>query len=183
MTRCVSYSNATRDSAARRTWYTPAIHFAVREGHLEAVQLLLEAGADPEWNGLHDGSLIVMARDRGRAQIARLLEETRDRRCRVVPGSDSHPIHLAITAGDTEEVRRLLDTDPGLVQIGNAAGASPLHRAAGRGEYDIVVLLLDRGANVHAALSVARGLSSIGGGSGPIFRSSTSPSGTVCGGL
>jgi len=27
-------------------WYTPAIHFAVREGHAEAVQLLLEAGAD-----------------------------------------------------------------------------------------------------------------------------------------
>jgi len=25
-------------------WYTPAIHFAVREGHLEAVRLLLEAG-------------------------------------------------------------------------------------------------------------------------------------------
>jgi hypothetical protein len=25
-------------------WYTPAVHFAVREGHLEAVQLLLAAG-------------------------------------------------------------------------------------------------------------------------------------------
>src|SRR4030095_15905991 len=37
-------------------WYTPAIHFAVRERHLEAVQFLLERGADPEWNGLHDGS-------------------------------------------------------------------------------------------------------------------------------
>lgn len=40
-------------------WYTPVIHFAAREGHLEAVQLLLDAGADPEWNGLHDGSLIA----------------------------------------------------------------------------------------------------------------------------
>ena len=78
-------------------WYTPAIHFAVREGHLEAVQLLLDAGADPEWNGLHDGSLIAMARDRGHAQVARLLEEARDRRGRVLAGSDSHPIHAAIT--------------------------------------------------------------------------------------
>ena len=46
-----------------------------------------------------------------------------------------------------------------LVDVGNAAGASPLHRAAGRGVFDLVLLLLDRGANVHAVLSSARGLS------------------------
>jgi ankyrin repeat protein len=142
-------------------WYTPAIHFAVREGHLEAVQLLLDAGADPEWNGLYDGSLIVMARDRGHAEIARLLEETRNRRGRVLAGSDSHPIHAAITRGDTREVRRLLDANPGLVDVGNEIGASPLHRAVGRGVHKLAALLLDRGANVHAVLSSARGL---GGG-------------------
>ncbi len=140
-------------------WYTPVIHFAVREGHEDAVQLLLEAGADPEWNGLHDGSLITMARDRGHAQIARLLEHTRDRRGRIVPGPDDHPIHAAITSGDAGEVGRLLDADPGLVDVGNAAGASPLHRAVGRGLYDLVALLLDRGASVNAVLGAARGLS------------------------
>jgi ankyrin repeat protein len=140
-------------------WYAPAIHFAVREGHLESVQLLLEAGADPEWNGLHDGSLITMARDRGHVQVARLLEEARDRRGRVLAGSDSHPIHAAITRGDTDDIRRLLDADPGAVGVGNAAGASPLHRAVGRGVYDLVALLLDRGADVHAFLSSGRGLS------------------------
>ena len=123
------------------------------------MQLLLDAGADPEWNGLHDGSLITMARDRGHAQVARLLEEARDRRGRVLAGSDRHPIHAAITRGDTDEVRRLLDADPGVVDVGNAAGASPLHRTVGRGAYDLVALLLDRGANVHAFLSSGRGLS------------------------
>ena len=142
-------------------WYTPAIHFAVREGHVEAVQLLLDAGADPEWNGLHDGSLIVMARDRGHAEVAKLLEEARDRRGRVLARSDSHPIHAAITREDTKEVRRLLDADPGLVDVGNEVGASPLHRAVGRGVHKLATLLLDRGANVHAVLSSARGL---GGG-------------------
>lgn len=142
-------------------WYTPAIHFAVREGHLKAVQLLLDAGADPEWNGLHDGSLIAMARDRGHAEIARLLAEARDRRGRVLAGSDSHPIHAAITREDTKEVRRLLDGNPDIVDVGNEIGASPLHRAVGRGAHKLAALLLDRGANVHAVLSSARGL---GGG-------------------
>ena len=45
------------------------------------------------------------------------------------------------------------------MDVGNAAGASPLHRAVGRGVSDLVVLLLDRGANMHAVLSSARGLS------------------------
>ena len=73
-------------------WYTQPIHFAVRAGHLEAVQLLLDAGADPEWNGYHDGSLIEMARYRGHESVARLLEEAcrrRGRRCRWGPSPPS----------------------------------------------------------------------------------------------
>ncbi|HUE85801.1 MAG TPA: ankyrin repeat domain-containing protein [Vicinamibacterales bacterium] len=125
------------------------------------MRLLLEAGADPEWNGLYDGSLIVMAGDRGHAEIARLLEEARDRRGRVLAGSDSHPIHAAITREDTREIRRLLDANPGLVDVGNEVGASPLHRAVGRSVHKLAALLLERGANVHAVLSSARG---VGGG-------------------
>src|SRR5688572_267423 len=89
-------------------WYTPSIHFAVRAGHLEAVQLLLDAGADPEWNGLHDGSLIAMATERGHTEVARLLEQTRNRRGRIVAGPDDQPIHSAITRDVTDEVCRLV---------------------------------------------------------------------------
>jgi hypothetical protein len=59
-------------------WYAPAAHFAAREGHAEAVQLLLDTGADPERNGLNDRTLIQMARERGHEQIARMLERARD---------------------------------------------------------------------------------------------------------
>ena len=139
-------------------WYTPAVHFAVREGHPEAVQLLLDAGAHPEWNGLHDGSLIQMASERGHAEIARLLEEARDRCGRVRAQPADHPIHAAATRGDVGEVRRLLDADPSLVDLGDASGASPLHRAVRGGSHEAVELLLDRGANVHAFQGAARGL-------------------------
>ena len=61
-------------------WYAPAVHFAAREGHVEAVRLLLDAGADPERNGLNDRNLIEMARERGHEQIAQMLEQERERR-------------------------------------------------------------------------------------------------------
>src|SRR5262245_26021777 len=139
-------------------WYTPAIHFATREGHIEAVQLLLDGGAHPEWNGLHNGSLIQMANERDYTEIARLLEQTRDRRGIIRAQTADYPIHAAAARGDAGEVRRLLDADPGLLDLGDASGASPLHRAVRGGSYETVALLLDRGANVHAFQGAARGL-------------------------
>src|SRR5947208_15494383 len=73
-------------------WYAPAIHFAVREGHIDAVRLLLDAGADPERNGLYDGSVIDMAKDRGHAAICVLLERERDGRHRTI----AQPVNLPI---------------------------------------------------------------------------------------
>jgi ankyrin repeat protein len=137
-------------------WYTQPIHFAVREGHIEAVKLLLESGGDPEWNGYHDGSLIEMARDRGHERIAQLLEEARHRRGRVAPGTD-HPIHVAAKADDIEGVRTFLDDDSSLLERGDRSGATPLHRAVLGSARRVIELLLDRGANVHAVHSVARG--------------------------
>ena len=140
-------------------FYTPAIHFAVREGHFEAVQILLEAGADPEWNGYHDGSLIEMARDRGHDAIAQRLDEARRRRARVAPAEVrfDHPIHLAAEADDVERVRELLDADATLVDRGDTTGGTPLHRAVMRSASRVIALLLDRGADIHAIHGVARG--------------------------
>jgi ankyrin repeat protein len=131
-------------------WYAPAIHFAAREGHLEAVRLLLDAGADPESNGLNDRNLIEMARERGYEQIAQMLEEERERRGRVVAQPADHPIHRASALGETDVVGALLDADATLLNRGARCGITPLQCAVLGGRPQVVNLLLDRGANIHA---------------------------------
>jgi ankyrin repeat protein len=131
-------------------WYTPAIHFAAREGHVDAVRLLVDAGADPERNGLNDRNLIEMARERGHERIAQLLEHARDRRGRVAAQKTDHPIHRAAALGDANAVSSLLDADASITDRGNRLGLTPLHLAALGGSPTVVTLLLDRGANLHA---------------------------------
>jgi ankyrin repeat protein len=132
-------------------WYTPALHFAVREGHADAVSLLLQRGADPERNGLNDRNLIEMARERGFEKIARTLEGARDQRGRPARQLADHEIHRAAARGDATAVGSLLDSDATLLERGDHRGSTPLHRAVLCGSSGVVELLLDRGANIHAA--------------------------------
>ena len=140
-------------------FYTPPIHYAVREGHFEVVKMLLDAGADSEWNAHYGLSLIEMARERGYEDVAVLLEKTRDSRGRVAqsPTREDHEIHRAAASGDVQRVRELLDADPSLIDLGDRAGGTPLHRAVVGRSQKVVEFLLDRGANIHAIHGVGLG--------------------------
>ncbi len=129
--------------------YNQPIHFAAREGHTEAVRLLLDAGADPDvkFNG---DDPVTVARDRGHEEVVRLVEDFRSRRGRANPAVADHPIHVAASANDVVRVRELLDAEPRLVQLGDRAGSTPLHRAVAASAREVVCLLLERGADIHA---------------------------------
>jgi ankyrin repeat protein len=134
-------------------WYSPVLHFAVREGHVDAVRLLLETGADPESNGLNDRNLIEMAAERGHAEIVTLLEQARDQRGRVRRQTEDHAIHRAAARGETRKLRTLLESDASLLNLGSSRGFTPLHYAVLGQQESAVKLLLEQGANLHARSS------------------------------
>lgn len=130
-------------------WYTPPLHFTVREGHLDATRLLLQAGADIFHRSLYaQEPLLQMALDRGHDEVANLLRE--ELRLRASSGN-RHAIHDAVSAGDAETVETVLTNEPGLANHGDHLGRSPLHYAVEAGDAGLVDLLIDRGADVDAS--------------------------------
>ncbi len=133
--------------------YSEPVHFAAREGHLEALQVLAEAGGDLDISGGGEESLATVARDRGHDDVVAFLETVRNRSPRTAPAENAvadHSIHVMADANDVERVRRMLDAEPELVHRGDRKGGTPLHRAAAASARDVVTLLLDRGANINA---------------------------------
>jgi ankyrin repeat protein len=131
-------------------WYTQPLHFAVREGHMEAIRVLLDAGADPTVIRYGGEELATVARDRNHEAAAVLVEEARRQRSIGTP----HEIHAASKAGDTEKVRSLLEADPTLINSRDDEGSTPLHHAVNNGSLELVGLLLDHGADIEAVSGV-----------------------------
>ncbi len=131
-------------------WYTPPLHFAVREGHLDAVRLLTETGADIFHRTLYSQeTLLDVALDRGHDDVAHHLRG--ELRRRANSEGDRHAIHDAVAASETTAIERLLAAQPDLVNRGDALGRRPLHYAVEAGRKELADLLLDRGAQVDAA--------------------------------
>jgi len=115
---------------------------ALRSGDIDRLRTLL--ASDPTLlHGRDDAgrSGVLVALYNGQVEVADLLLE-RD------PGLD---LFEAAAAGRTERVRELLDADAALVGTFAADGFMPLGLAAFFGRYDVLELLVARGADVNTA--------------------------------
>ncbi|HSA56705.1 MAG TPA: ankyrin repeat domain-containing protein [Gemmatimonadaceae bacterium] len=129
--------------------YTPPIHFAVREGHRDIVELLLSHGADPAYRSYpFQEALLTFAEDRGHAEVAELLRGRLSRRFALGPGTQA--IIAAAARGDLTAVEAELARHPGLARVGDETGDTALHHAAKHGHLNVVRALLSAGADADA---------------------------------
>ena len=127
------------DCARLAYWYTPPIHFAVREGNLAATQILWDSYPFEEV-----ADLITIAQDRGHTAVLDYLREQIGAAAAV---SDLR-LHEAVEAGDPTEMERLLREVPGIGAQRDPQGRTALHLAVIAGDRTAIDALLDDGAEV-----------------------------------
>lgn len=130
--------------------YTPPLHFAVREGHLEIVRFLLEHGADALTYRTYPflDTLVTMAQDREHHAVARLLLEVLSRQFPVMQGLAG--FLDAARRGDLLNIQTELARNSALATACNDTGDTALHQAAAGGHLPAMSALLDAGANADA---------------------------------
>lgn len=124
--------------------YRKPLTFAVRENRLDIAAYLLERDPDPTGMALND-SLLEVARDRGYAEMERLLE-----RALLNASPKGEPVAAAIRARDPAQVRTLLDAEPELLHAGDTRSNQPIHWAVMTRQLDLIDELLARGADIEA---------------------------------
>jgi ankyrin repeat protein len=149
--------------------YTPPLHFAVREGHLELVRTLVDRGAyDPGYKSYPFGdTLPTIARDRGFEEIAALLEGSLARGLAhkwVETGeidyqqdADQLRFDRAVHDGKRKDVERLLAARPDLARNELSSWAEGvLMMPANRRNRALLEVLLLAGAKVPLMSKWAR---------------------------
>jgi ankyrin repeat protein len=132
-----------------------AIHYAVLNGQDEAVRLLVQQGAKFDVGIYPHRSAtgaLTMAEERGLDSIVEIMRDEDEKRTlaaceniEISPENDA--LFAAMTGRNSIEALRILDHQPGLLNACHRHGGSVLYTAACAGLYDLVHLLLERGAD------------------------------------
>jgi ankyrin repeat protein len=128
------------------------LHNSSRDGDLDEVRRLLEAGADIGAKDKYGWTPLQRVCLRGHLEVARLLLD-RGADARAVDKYGWTPLHRACWNGYLEVARLLLDRGADARAV-NDLGYTPLHRACCNGYLEVARLLLDHGADATTASNV-----------------------------
>lgn len=119
---------------------------AARQGHTDALKLLLAAGADIETLDTSGWTPLLEAARLGHAEAVQvLINAGADVDGRGLEKTENTPLLWAVMQGHADVARALVEAGAGLDEA-NRSGVVPLMHAAFRGDVDLATLLLDRGA-------------------------------------
>lgn len=123
---------------------SPPIRLAAWEGDIETIEVLLEAGADPDLGG---GS-IFSALEHGRRDKAELILEH----------GGTHDVFTAAMYGDEQTVGDLVEDQPDLVHARSPSrGRTPVEEAINVGQLDVARALVELGSEVTPETATALG--------------------------
>ncbi len=134
---------------AQHAYRTP-ISFAVRENQIEVAAFLIERGANLLGLVIND-TLLEVCRDRGYAEMEKLLEDSLARIQGASPRGEA--VAAAIRERNLDQVKSRLDAEPELLHAGDRRSNQPIHWAVMTRQIDLIDELLSRGADINAARS------------------------------
>jgi ankyrin repeat protein len=138
-----------KDSSLARAHYQyrKPLYFAVRENRVDVARFLLEHDSNPLDLWVDDGPLEI-ARDRGYAEMERMLADILETRFNASPKGE--PAAAALRDHDLKRMRELLDARPELVRMGDQRSNQPVHWATMTRQLDAIDELVRRGADINA---------------------------------
>ena len=140
-------------------WLDSPLTLAAQLDHTHVVRLLLEAGANIEWQSEAEGVRKEMralhhAAAGGHFEVVRLLLDF-SANVEATNIFEESPLHGAVSSGNVELVQLLLDSGAEK-EVMNVNDRRPLHYAANYGFLGVVRLLLDTCANKEAVDRLGR---------------------------
>src|SRR5688500_10122584 len=127
--------------------YRKPLYFAVRENQVDVARFLLEHDTNPLDLWVDDAA-VEIARDRGYAEMERMLVHTLETRFNA--SEKGEPIALALRKHQLKKVGDLLDAEPDLVNKGDKRSNQPIHWATMTRQPKAIDELLRRGADINA---------------------------------
>jgi len=123
------------------------LHSAAQKGHMQVARELLAALADVKVKNDNGQMSITLAHLAGHTELAELLRNVAFSRKRDHQGRT--PLHFKASAGEPEQVERLITMMYVDVNARDEDGNTPLHLAAGEGRTQVVEILIAKGADLN----------------------------------